>query len=683
MQDFDEKGLNGILHAIRAGSAVVLLAHIYYFGFPLFTAAGLWHPQVNEFLLKLQRGSGAFSYPIITQVMCVLLLAVSCFGTKGKKDERYSWGMVGWRLAAGCILFFMTGWARSLSLLPPSARAATYAGALSAGYLLLLSAGAIASRILRQSLMKDRFNVENESFAQETRRLTNPGAGIPTIHLRSKFYHKGRWREGWINVVNPHRATAVLGTPGSGKSYAVINSYIKQLIEHGNALYVYDYKFPDLTRIAFNHYRLHPEGYGEVKPQVYVINFDDPRKSHRCNPLSPAFMTDIADAYESSYIIMLNMNKTWVKKQGEFFVESPIVLFAAIIWFLKLYEGGKYSTLPHAIEMLTAKYEDFFPILMSYPVLEAYVKSFINAYEGGAMEQLQGQIASAQIPIARMVSPEIYWALSGDDFSLDLNCPEAPKILCVGNNPKRENIYATALGLLNARIVQLVNRKGQLPCGIVIDELPTMYFRKIDNLINTARSNRVAVCLGFQDYSQLKRDYGEDEYKVITNTIGNVFAGQVLGDTAKALQERFGKVLQERQSLSINRQDTSTSISTQMDYLIPAGKIANLRQGTFVGNVVEDLKMVDERGRPVEGMAQNIFHAKIVVDHAEVKREERQYVDLPEITSFTQGGVDRKDEVIEANFRQIKSDVARIVRNELDRIQGDPAQQHLLQRQQQ
>jgi hypothetical protein len=680
MQEFDEKGLNNILHTIRAGSIIVLLVHFYWFCFPLFKFMGFWHVKANEMLLKLQHSDGVFSHPINTQVVCVILLAISCFGTKGKKNEKYSWGMVSGRLILGCLLFFMTGWIHSLTFLNVTARDAIYVLVLLTGYILLLSAGTIVSRILSQNLMKDRFNVENESFAQETRYLTNPDTQIPTIHIPMEFYYKKRWNKGWINVVNPHRATSVLGTPGSGKSYAVVNSYIKQLIEHGNALYVYDYKFPDLTRIVFNHYRLHPEGYKNVMPQVYIINFDDPCKSHRCNPLNPTFMTDIADAYESSYIIMLNLNKTWIKKQGEFFVESPIVLFAAIIWFLKLYENGKYCTLPHAIEVLASKYEDFFPILMSYPVLEAYMKSFLNAYEGGAMEQLQGQIASAQIPIARMVSPEIYWVLSGDDFSLDLNNPQEPKILCVGNNPKRENIYATALGLLNARIVQLVNKKGQIPCGIIIDELPTMYFRKIDNLINTARSNRVAVCLGFQDYSQLKRDYGEDEYRVITNTIGNVFAGQVLGDTAKNLQERYGKILQERQNISINRQDTSTSINTQMDYLIPAGKIANLRQGMFVGNVVEDFKMVDEHNNLIEKMAQNIFHAKIIVDHKKVKMEEKQYIELPEITSFMRDGEDRKKEILEANFRQIKADVAQIIKNELDRIQNDPNLQHLLQK---
>jgi hypothetical protein len=680
MQDPDEKSLNGILHVIRAGSVIVLLAHFYWFCHPFFRFIEFYHPRINEILRKFQQENGTFSYPLITQVICILLLAISCFGTKGKKNERYSWDMVTGRLILGCILFFMTWWIRELVFFSPLVRSAIYIVTLFIGYILLLSAGTIISRILQNS-MKDRFNVENESFEQETRYLKNPNPKIPTIHLPTEFYYKNRWNKGYINVLNPHRATSVLGTPGSGKSYAVINSYIKQLIEQGNPLYVYDYKFPDLTRIVFNHYRLHPEGYKDVKPQVYIINFDDPCKSHRCNPLNPAFMTDIADAYESSYIIMLNLNKTWIKKQGDFFVESPIVLFAAIIWFLKLYEDGKYCTLPHAIEMLTSGYQEFFPILMSYPVLEAYMKSFVNAYEGGAMEQLQGQIASAQIPIARMVSPEIYWVLSGNDFSLDLNNPQEPKILCVGNNPKRENIYATALGLLNARIVQLVNKKEQMPCGIIIDELPTMYFRKIDNLINTARSNWVAICLGFQDYSQLKRDYGDDEYRVITNTIGNVFAGQVLGDTAKNLQERFGKILQERRNISINKQDTSTSINTQMDYLIPAGKIANLRQGTFIGSVVEDLKMVDKKGNSVEKMVQNIFHARIIIDHKKVKSEEKQYVELPEITSFLRDGENKKTEILEANFKQIKADVAQIIKKELDRIKNDPSLQHLLQQQ--
>lgn len=272
-------------------------------------------------------------------------------------------------------------------------------------------------------------------------------------------------------------------------------------------MYIYDFKFPDLSTIAYNHMMNHQNGY-KVKPQFYVINFDDPRRSHRCNPIHPDFMSDISDAYESAYTIMLNLNKTWVQKQGDFFVESPIILFAAIIWYLRIYKNGKYCTFPHAIELLNRRYEDVFPILTSYPELENYLSPFMDAWQGGAMEQLAGQIASAKIPLSRMISPQLYWVMSASEFTLDINNPEEPKILCVGNNPDRQNIYGAALGLYNSRIVKLINKKGQLKSSVIIDELPTIYFKGLDNLIATARSNKVAVCLGFQDFSQLVRDYG-------------------------------------------------------------------------------------------------------------------------------------------------------------------------------
>ena len=404
--------------------------------------------------------------------------------------------------------------------------------------------------------------------------------------------------------------------------------------------------------------------------QDNVINFDDPRKSHRCNPLNPDFMTDISDAYEAAYTIMLNLNRSWIQKQGDFFVESPIILLAAIIWYLKIYEDGKYCTFPHAIELLNKKYSDVFTILTSYPDLENYLSPFMDAWQSGAQDQLQGQIASAKIPLSRMISPQLYWVMTGDDFTLDINNPKEPKILCVGNNPDRQNIYSAALGLYNSRIVKLINKKGQLKSSVIIDELPTIYFRGLDNLIATARSNKVAVCLGFQDFSQLTRDYGDKESKVIQNTVGNIFSGQVVGETAKSLSERFGKVLQKRQSMTINRNDKSTSISTQLDSLIPASKISTLTQGMFVGSVSDNF---DER------IEQKIFHAEIVVDNEKVTSETKAYQKIPEILSFiNEHGEDRMKQKIESNYRQIKSDILRIVESEMERINNDPNLQHLV-----
>ena len=538
--------------------------------------------------------------------------------------------------------------------------------ALAAGYICLLTVGMWTGRLLKEHLMDDVFNEENESFMQETRLITNEYS----VNLPTRFYYKKKWHNGWINVVLPQRGCMVVGSPGSGKSYCVINQFIKQQIEKGYALYCYDFKFPDLSLIVYNHLLKNKDKY-KANVQFYVINFDDPRHSHRCNPINPAFMSDIADAYESAYVIMLNLNKTWIQKQGDFFVESPIVLFAAIIWYLKIYENGKYCTFPHAIELLNKPYSDIFTILTSYRELENYLSPFMDAWKGGAMEQLQGQIASAKIPLSRMISPSLYWIMSGDDFTLDINNPDAPKVLCVGNNPDRQNIYSAALGLYNARIVKMVNRKGKLKCSILVDEVPTIYFKGLDTLIATARSNKVAVCLGAQDFSQLVRDYGEKEARVIQNTVGNVFAGQVLGETAKNLSERFGKVLQQRKSVNMTREDTSTSISTQLDSLIPASKISNLSQGMFVGSVCDSFQ---------EKMEQKIFHCEIVVDNARVAAETKAYKPIPVITDFTgRDGKDHMREEIERNYYRIKEEVGGIIQKELRRIGNDPDLKHLLE----
>jgi hypothetical protein len=621
---------------------------------------------VDKILMNFQRTTGLFSSILWTKLFAVVFLALSCLGTKGVKEEKIQWSKINTFLFFGFVLFFLNWWLLYLSF-PLVANTAFYVFTLTLGYILLLVAGLWMSRLLKNNLMDDVFNLENESFMQETRFIENEYS----VNLSTRFFYRKKWNRGWINVVNPFRASIVLGTPGSGKSYAIVNNYIKQQIIKGFSMYVYDYKFDDLSVIAYNTMLKNMNKY-KVKPKFYVINFDNPRKSHRCNPIAPEFMTDISDAYESAYTIMLNLNKTWIQKQGDFFVESPIILLAAIIWYLKIYQDGKYCTFPHAIEFLNRRYADIFPILTSYPQLENYLSPFMDAWEGGAADQLQGQIASAKIPLSRMISPQLYWVMTGNDFTLDINNPNEPKILCVGNNPDRQNIYSAALGLYNSRIVKLINKKGQLKSSVIIDELPTIYFRGLDNLIATARSNKVAVCLGFQDFSQLNRDYGDKESKVVQNTVGNIFSGQVVGESAKTLSERFGKILQKRQSMTINRQDKSTSISTQLDSLIPASKISNLTQGMFVGSVSDNF---DER------IEQKIFHAEIVVDNAAVSRETKAYKPIPVIAEFTDDeGNDVMQQVIEHNYNQIKVDVKRIVADELTRIAHDPNLQHLIKK---
>ncbi len=664
----DLRGLAKVMEFMRALSILFVVINVYWYCYECIVKWGLNIGVIDRILLNFQRTAGLFGNILWTKLFSIVFLGLSCLGTKGVKNEKITWDKICICFFGGVILFFLNRWVLNLPF-PVEANAALYIFTLFLGFILLLIAGLWTSRLLKSNLMEDVFNTENESFMQETRLMENEYS----VNLPTRFYYRKKWNDGWINVVNPFRATIVLGTPGSGKSYAVVNNYIKQHIKKGFSMYIYDYKFDDLSVIAYNALINNMDCY-KVKPRFFVINFDDPKKSHRCNPINPDFMTDISDAYEAAYTIMLNLNRTWIQKQGDFFVESPIILLASIIWYLKIYQGGKYCTFPHAIEFLNKRYADIFTILTSYPELENYLSPFMDAWQSGAQDQLQGQIASAKIPLSRMISPQLYWVMTGDDFTLDINNPDEPKILCVGNNPDRQNIYSAALGLYNSRIVKLINKKGQLKSSVIIDELPTIYFRGLDNLIATARSNRVAVCLGFQDYSQLIRDYGDKEAKVIQNTVGNIFSGQVVGDTAKNLSERFGKVLQKRQSMSISRQDISTSINTQLDSLIPASKISNLTQGMFVGSVSDNF---DER------IDQKIFHARIIIDNDAVKAETSRYVAIPPIVDFIDGnGTDRMQEQIDMNYKRVKIEVNQMIIDEFERIGKDPELQHLIKNEQ-
>ena len=523
-QEDDLRGLEKVMQLMRGISVLFLLLHFYWFCYGWFDMHGCTLGVLDRLLRNVQRTTGLFTYLYLTKLFAAGFLALSCWGTRSVRSERITHRQILLAAAAGLLLFFFGD---PLRHLPPQWAAPLYVAATSIGFLLLFLAGLWLGRLVKERLREDPFNDENESFMQETRLIENEYS----VNLRSRYYYGKTWHEGWINAVNPFRATIVLGTPGSGKSYTVVNSFIRQQIEKGFAMYLYDFKFDDLSSIAYNHLLNHLDAY-ETRPKFCIINFDDPRRSNRCNPIAPEFMTDISDAYESAYTIMLNLNKTWIQKQGDFFVDSPIILLAAIIWYLKIYEGGKYCTFPHAIELLCKRYEDIFTILTSYPELENYLSPFMDAWKGGAQDQLQGQIASAKIPLSRMISPQLYWVMTGNDFTLDINNPEDPKILCVGNNPDRQNIYSAALGLYNSRIVRLINKKGKLKSSIIIDELPTIYFRGLDNLIATARSNKVAVCLSFQDFSQLNS-------LIPASKISNLSQGMFVGAVADNFDERI------------------------------------------------------------------------------------------------------------------------------------------------
>lgn len=663
-QEDDLRALESIVQFARGLGVFCLLLNVYWFCYEWLSGYGLTWSIVDRLLLNIQQSTMLFSHSVTTKLCCLLFLALGCYGTKAVRDSKVTRGHIVLAASVGFPLLFLNDWLLQLSV-DNDFRAVSYVVTSAVGYLCLLAAGVWTRRLLKQSLADDPFNNVNESFLQEERYLWSDCS----VNLPTRYRYKGAWRQGWINVVNPFRATQILGTPGSGKSFAVLNNYIKQHIEKGFSMLIYDYKFDDLTRIAYNHLLHHLDKY-TVKPKFCVINFDNPRKSNRCNPIDARFMDDISDAYESAYVTLLNLNKTWVDKQGDFFTDSAVILLAAIIWYLKIYDGGRYCTFPHAIEFLCQPLEKIFPILSSYPELENYLSPFMDAWKSNAQDQLQGQVASVKIPLSRMISPQLYWVLTGSDFTLDINNPEEPKILCMGNNPDRQSIYGAALGLYNSRLIRLINKKGKLKSSLIIDELPTIYIRGLDNLIATARSNKVSVCLGFQDFSQLERDYGEKEAKVIINTVGNIFSGQVVGDTARTLSDRFGKIVQQRESHSVSSESVTTSTNTQLETLIPASKISNLSQGMFVGSVADNFD---------EPIPQKIFHAEIVIDNEKVKAETAAYVPIPDISSFIgEDGKDHMDEIVRENYYRVKADVMEIVRREIARIEADPELSKLL-----
>jgi len=647
------EALRKITDLTRKCSIILLCLHFYIYCYTAFESWHLTQPFVQRILLNLAK-TGLFNHFYISKAAALVLLLISLVGYRGKKDEKL--------MLATALKYFISGllvYIFSYLMLKITASvqltAMLYMAAAATGYLLTLNGGALLSRLIRQRLAGDIFNRLQETFPQEERLLENEYS----INLPAQYNLKGKVRKSWINVINPFRSLLVSGTPGAGKSYFVIRHVITQHIKKCFTMFIYDFKYDDLSIIAYNTFLKYKHLY-PVEPKFYVINFDDIH--HRCNPLYPESMEDITDATESSRTTMLGLNREWIKKQGDFFVESPINFVTSVIWFLKRYKNGRYCTLPHAIELMQMNYEQLFPVLRTEPEIEVLINPFVTAYVNGAMEQLEGQIASAKISMARLSSPKLYYVLSGNDFTLDLNSPQAPKIICAGNDPQKQQVYGAVLSLYISRMIKLVNRKKQVKSSLIFDEFPTIYFNAIDSLIATARSNKVATCLGVQDFSQLRKDYGREQADVIANIVGNIISGQVVGDTAKQLSERFGKIMQERESLSINSQEISVSRSKQLEAAIPPSRIASLSSGEFVGAVADD---------PTEKIELKTFHCEILNDHDALRAEEQAYVPIPKIREISQAEIDE-------NYIRIKQEVIAIIDSEMERIYDTPELAHLL-----
>ncbi|MDQ7948459.1 MAG: conjugal transfer protein MobC [Pedobacter sp.] len=641
----DIQGLRKIIDFTRLLSIFILAIHFYLACYRAFEDWG-WTAGITDRIIGNISRTGLFAGLWRAKLAALLLLIISLVGAKGKKDEKETLRPLVMMLGCGLVLYF----AAYLSFFIPSQKwviAFLYILLTACGYLLILTGGARLSRIIRDALAKDIFNEENETFPQEERLLENEYS----VNLPARYRLGKELRGSYINIINPFRGLLVAGTPGAGKSYFVIRHIIDQHLKKGFSMFVYDFKFDDLSRIAYNKLLKYAGAY-KVRPRFYVINFDDLNRTHRCNPLDPLAMDDITDATEASRTIMMGLNRDWIKKQGDFFVESPINFLTACIWYLRRYEDGRFCTLPHVIELMQSDYDALFAVLQSCEEIKVLINPFISAWRNNAMAQLEGQIASAKIGLARLSSPQLYYVLSGNDFTLDVNNPDDPKIVCVGNNPQKLQVYGAVLSLYISRMIKLVNRKGQLKSSLIFDEFPTIYFNNMDSLIATARSNKVATCLAVQDFSQLKKDYGAEQADVITGIVGNIISGQVMGSTAKTLSENFGKISQQKDSMSINSSDTSITRTTQMDYAIPASKIATLSSGEFVGVVADN---------PEQKIKLKMFHSEIQNDHSAIADEEKGYREIPVVKKVTA-------EMVEENYKQVKLEVEHLLRAECAKL---------------
>jgi hypothetical protein len=641
----NENDLRKVLDLTRLLSLCILGLHIYYVGYSAFEGWQLTSSFSDSILVRLT-ATRLFENFHTAKLLTLALLAIGLLGVQGKKDVTKTLHHALLLLVSGLLIYFGAGAIFHMGI-PPDLTVVFYAMATIAGYLMIMQSGIIVSRILKSANPDDIFNDENETFPQDERLISNQYS----VNYQAVYRLRNKTRSSHINIINPFRGFLVTGTPGSGKSWFVLLPAMKQMIEKGYGMFIYDFKYSDLSKPAYN-WMIRYAGNFENTPAFYSINFDDLAVSNRCNPLDPTSMFDITDATEASRIILLGLNREWIKKQGDFFVESAINFLASIIWFLRKYKDGMYCTLPHVLELMQAEYEDLFPLLNTEPEIEILINPFIQAFQGDVREQLDGQIASAKIALARLSSPQLYWVLSGNDFSLDINNPEAPKVVCIGSNPEKQSIYGAALSLYVSRLVRIINKKGRQKCALIFDEFPTIYFNNMDSLIATARSNKVATVLGMQDFSQLRKDYGKEQADVIINICGNIISGQVFGDTAKLLSDRFGKILQERENVSVNRMDTSISKSRQLESAIPASKIASLSSGEFVGMVADD---------PNERIKLKMFHSTFQQDSDALNREYESFIDIPTRYEINQ-------QTVMDNFYQIKYEVASFVEEEIDRL---------------
>ena len=608
----------------------ILAVMLYYEAYPFWARMG-WRSALTDSVMLDMCRTGTMRSPWAVRFVCIFFTTVSVVVRSGT-SKTSSWREILIPLIAGLVLFNVS---------PLLGNGILYILATFIGYILLLTGAILLGRKFRSydSKLPDYW----DTFEQCEKCIMNEYS----VNIPIKYQYKGKLRNAYINCVSPQRGCMILGTPGSGKTAAIYAAFIRQMIQKQYSLFVYDYKYPSLSDKILNELLDNYDCY-DIKPKLYFVNYDDPLHSHRFNPIHPRYLTDPVDSTEIAEVILKNAYRENVKGE-DFFSLSARCYVDLLIWFLKIYNGGIYCTFPHLIELMGQDYRDVFAVLSNFDELEVKRNTFADAIRDQALEQLQGQIASACVPLNRFASKTLYWTLSGDDFSLDINNPNEPKIICVGNNPRRQSVYGTTLAMLMSQLFKVINVPGKRHCAVLIDELPTIYLKGLDNLINTARENKVAVVIGAQDKSQLVRDYDQKESDVIFNTVGNVFAGAVKGTTAESLSKSFGKTEREMTSYQEGASNDHITYSYQQREVLPASKIEALSQGSFCGYVADTY-------------AQKV-HPKIFCGEVQLAPPAKHHEKVPQIVDLTP---EKMNAAVEANYRKIHMDIVNMLFKELN-----------------
>lgn len=676
-----------------------------------------------------------------SKMVTLMLVIITCIGTKNKKQIEFDARRmvfyplsIGFALMAVSVLVYNSDWHARLWLL--KANMWVYMAASVVGTVLVHTALDNVSKYFKDGMLKDRFNFENESFEQTTELVENKYS----VNIPMRYYYKGKFRKGWINIVNPFRGTWVVGTPGSGKTFSVIEPYIRQHAAKGFAMVVYDYKFPTLATKLYYHYRKNQaQGRLPKDCNFNIINFVNVEYSARINPIQQKYIGNLAAAQETAETLIESLQKGQKTSGGgsdQFFQTSATNFLAACIFFFVNYNKkpfdedgnelfpeygedkethhkrltgrvfkdarqvgnkeyqvqpacwkGQYSDMPHVLSFLNHSYDEIFEVLETDPEVFPLLGPFMTAFHNQAMEQLEGMIGTLRVQTSRLATKESYWVFSGDDFDLKVSDPRHPSYLLIANDPEMESIIGSLNALILNRLVTRVNSGmgKNIPVSIIVDELPTLYFHKIDRLIGTARSNKVAVTLGFQELPQLEADYGKVGKDKIITTVGNVVSGSARSkETLDWLSgDIFGKVVQLKKGITIDRDRTSINLNENMDSLVPASKISDMASGWLCGQTARDF-VVTKTGRrgamdiqTAEEFRTTKFFCKTSFDMAQIKAEEADYRNYPIPKFYHFDSEDAKERILYANFERIDNEVKDMIKAVFKEFgKGDPTKMH-------